>query len=121
MNGELHDDNWEVARREGRASQAAGSTARGGNCAKRSAGESCGSSQRTSHGPAVEPDYIFREGPADIQDESPAHFKDVRLSELFAPGKDRLIVDHMMWGANDKSPCPDRKSTRLNSSHLGIS
>jgi len=57
-------------------------------------------------GPAVETDYIFREGPADIQDESPAHFKDVRLSELFAPGKDRLIVDHMMWGANDKAPCP---------------
>jgi predicted dithiol-disulfide oxidoreductase (DUF899 family) len=49
-------------------------------------------------GPAVETDYVFREGPADIRDESPVHFKDVRLSELFAPGKDRLIVDHMMWG-----------------------
>jgi len=57
-------------------------------------------------GPAVKTDYVFREGPADLQDESPAHFKDVRLSELFAPGKDRLIVDHMMWGANDKSACP---------------
>jgi predicted dithiol-disulfide oxidoreductase (DUF899 family) len=57
-------------------------------------------------GPAVAADYIFREGPADIHDESPAHFKDVRLSELFAPGKNRLIVDHMMWGPNDKSPCP---------------
>jgi predicted dithiol-disulfide oxidoreductase (DUF899 family) len=30
----------------------------------------------------------------------------VRLSELFAPGKDSLIVDHMMWGPNDKLPCP---------------
>src|SRR3984893_19280660 len=54
-------------------------------------------------GPAVETDYIFRVGPADIHDESPAQFKDVRLSELFAAGKDRLIVDHMMWGPNDKS------------------
>jgi predicted dithiol-disulfide oxidoreductase (DUF899 family) len=56
--------------------------------------------------PAVEMDYIFREGPADIQDESPAHFKEVRLSELCAPGKDRLIVDHMMWGPNEKLACP---------------
>jgi predicted dithiol-disulfide oxidoreductase (DUF899 family) len=57
-------------------------------------------------GPAVETDYVFREGPADIQDKSPAAFRDVRLSELFTPGNDRLIVDHMMWGANDKSACP---------------
>src|SRR5580700_1245926 len=55
-------------------------------------------------GSAVQTDYAFREGPADIHDESPAH--DVHLSELFAPGKDRLIVDHLMWGANDKAPCP---------------
>jgi predicted dithiol-disulfide oxidoreductase (DUF899 family) len=57
-------------------------------------------------GPAVETDYVFREGPADIYDESPEHFRGVRLSELFAPGKDRLIVDQLMWGANDKTPCP---------------
>jgi predicted dithiol-disulfide oxidoreductase (DUF899 family) len=57
-------------------------------------------------GPPVETDYIFREGPADIHDESPANFREVRLSELFAPGKDSLIVDHMMWGPNDKLPCP---------------
>src|ERR1700692_3008183 len=49
-------------------------------------------------GPVVETDYIFREGPSDLRDESPANFRDVRLSELFAPGKDSLIVDHMMWG-----------------------
>ena len=54
----------------------------------------------------VQTDYIFREGPSDIRDESPASFRDVRLSQLFAPGKDRLIIDHMMWGANDKLPCP---------------
>jgi predicted dithiol-disulfide oxidoreductase (DUF899 family) len=57
-------------------------------------------------GPAAETDYVFREGPADIQDKSPAAFRGVRLSALFAPNKDRLIVDHMMWGANDKSACP---------------
>ena len=57
-------------------------------------------------GPLVETDYIFREGPSDLRDESPANFRDVRLSELFAPGKDSLIVDHMMWGPNDKLPCP---------------
>jgi predicted dithiol-disulfide oxidoreductase (DUF899 family) len=57
-------------------------------------------------GALVETDYVFREGPADIRDESPANLRDVRLSQLFAPGKDRLIVDHMMWAANDKLPCP---------------
>ena len=57
-------------------------------------------------GALVETDYVFREGPSDIRDESPEKFHDVRLSELFAPGKDRLIIDHMMWGANDKLPCP---------------
>src|ERR1700674_4218718 len=57
-------------------------------------------------GPLVETDYVFREGPSDIRDESPANFRDVRLSELFAPGKDTLIVDHMMWGPNDKLHCP---------------
>src|SRR5258708_12592771 len=57
-------------------------------------------------GPPVETDYVFREGPTDIRDESPENFRDVRLSELFAPGKDSLIVDHMMWGPNDNLPCP---------------
>src|SRR5882672_2012194 len=57
-------------------------------------------------GPLVETDYVFREGPPDLSDSSPAKFRDVRFSELFAPGKDSLIVDHMMWGPNDKLPCP---------------
>ena len=54
----------------------------------------------------VATDYVFREGPADLRDESPANFRDVRLSELFAPGRESLIVDHLMWGPNDKLPCP---------------
>ena len=56
-------------------------------------------------GPPVETDYVFREGPADLADDSPANLRDVRLSELFSPGKDTLIVDHMMWGPGDKLPC----------------
>jgi predicted dithiol-disulfide oxidoreductase (DUF899 family) len=57
-------------------------------------------------GPLIETDYIFREGPSDLRDESASNFRDIRLSELFAPGKDSLIVDHLMWGPNDKLPCP---------------
>jgi predicted dithiol-disulfide oxidoreductase (DUF899 family) len=38
-------------------------------------------------GALVETDYVFREGPADVRDDSPANFRDVRLSELFAPAK----------------------------------
>jgi predicted dithiol-disulfide oxidoreductase (DUF899 family) len=56
-------------------------------------------------GPLVETDYVFREGPSDLRDESPAKFRNVRLSELFAPGKDNLIVDHMMWAPGDELPC----------------
>jgi predicted dithiol-disulfide oxidoreductase (DUF899 family) len=56
-------------------------------------------------GPMVETDYVFREGPLDLRDQSPANFRDVRLSELFAPGKDDLIVDHMMWSPGDELPC----------------
>src|SRR6202171_44806 len=62
--------------------------------------------RQLSMGALVESDYIFREGPSDIRDDSPANFRDVRLSQLFAPGKDRRIIDHMMWEANDKLPCP---------------
>jgi len=57
-------------------------------------------------GPLIAADYVFREGPSDLRDESPANFRDVRFSELFAPGKDSLIVDRLMRGPNDKIPCP---------------
>ena len=56
-------------------------------------------------GPPVEIDYVFREGPSDLLEDSPTKFRDVRLSELFAPGKDSLIVDHMMWAPKDDLPC----------------
>ena len=53
----------------------------------------------------VETDYVFREGPADVRDDSPANFRDVRLSELCASGKNLQIVDHMMRAANGTLPC----------------
>jgi len=57
-------------------------------------------------GAPVPADYVFREGPADLADESPGGLRDVRLSELFAPGKDELIVIHLMFGAEDEKACP---------------
>jgi predicted dithiol-disulfide oxidoreductase (DUF899 family) len=47
----------------------------------------------------IVPDYLFREGPADLRRADPAEFRDVRLSALFADGQDTLIVDHLMYGA----------------------
>src|SRR5262245_64304242 len=39
-----------------------------------------------------------------------------------APGAERLVlVDKKCWVGVTHQNCPDRKSTRLNSSHLGIS
>ena len=57
-------------------------------------------------GARVETNYVFHEGPADINDDSSDNLREVRLSELFAPGKDSLIVNHMMWDPNNKLPCP---------------
>jgi predicted dithiol-disulfide oxidoreductase (DUF899 family) len=51
------------------------------------------------------PDYVFREGPADLSRDDPDEFTDVRLSELFDDGHDTLIVDHLMFAAGDEAPC----------------
>jgi predicted dithiol-disulfide oxidoreductase (DUF899 family) len=56
-------------------------------------------------GGRVREDYRFLEGPADLADDSPAGFRETRLSELFAPGKDELIVIHFMFGGAQKNPC----------------
>ena len=48
------------------------------------------------------PDYVFREGPADLSCNNSADFRDVKLSELFAHGHDELIVVHLMFAANDE-------------------
>lgn len=57
-------------------------------------------------GARVETDYVFHEGPADLSDDSPSSVRHVRLSELFTGGKDRLIVIHLMYGADDERACP---------------
>jgi predicted dithiol-disulfide oxidoreductase (DUF899 family) len=51
------------------------------------------------------PDYVFREGPADLACNDPADFRDVHLAELFSDGHDELIVDHLMFAPHDEQPC----------------
>ncbi len=51
------------------------------------------------------PDYVFREGPADLNPNAPGDMRDVKLSELFTDGHDTLVVDHLMFAANDSEPC----------------
>ncbi len=51
------------------------------------------------------PDYVFREGPPDLDQNDPAQFREVRLSDLFTDGHDMLIVDHLMFAAEDDEPC----------------
>jgi predicted dithiol-disulfide oxidoreductase (DUF899 family) len=53
----------------------------------------------------VAKDYRFLEGPADLADDSPS-CHETRLSELFAPGKDELIVIHYMFAPDRQQPCP---------------
>jgi len=53
-------------------------------------------------GPVPE-DYLFEEGAADINDSQTA--RKTRLSELFDPGKDTLIIYSYMFGPNMKSAC----------------
>jgi len=51
------------------------------------------------------PDYTFREGPMDLARNDPADFHNVRLADLFTDGHDTLIVDHLMFAAQDDEPC----------------
>ena len=56
-------------------------------------------------GAAVQ-DYVFREGPADLSRNDPKDFFDTKLSELFSPGKDSLILMHFMFGPDWEQGCP---------------
>ena len=56
-------------------------------------------------GPAVQ-EYLFREGSADLSRNDPGEFFDTRLSQLFSPGKDSLIVYHFMYGPDWEQGCP---------------
>jgi predicted dithiol-disulfide oxidoreductase (DUF899 family) len=55
-------------------------------------------------GGVVPEDYIFEEGGRRLDDASPSHA--VRLSELFAPGKDSLVVYNFMFSAKMERACP---------------
>lgn len=49
-------------------------------------------------------DYLFQEGARDIDDRSPG--RAVRLSELFAPGKDSLVLYNFMFSPQMDHACP---------------
>jgi len=56
------------------------------------------------HGTAVE-DYVFGEGPRDLtHGDNP--ITTVRLSELFSAPERVLVIQHMMFGKRQTSPCP---------------
>ncbi len=48
-------------------------------------------------------DYIFDEGATDLNDTKTA--RKTRLSELFSPGKDTLMIYSYMFGPNMEEPC----------------
>lgn len=49
-------------------------------------------------------DYVFREGPRDLDTEGPS--REVRLSELFDDPDRALVVYQFMYGGAQTSPCP---------------
>lgn len=54
-------------------------------------------------GGSVKEDYLFQEGAADFADTTTV--KEVRFSDLFAPGKDTLVIYSVMYPP-DGSACP---------------
>ncbi len=54
-------------------------------------------------GGALKEDYLFEEGGADLSDSKTV--TQTRLSELFAPGKDSLVIYGFMYAPEGK-PCP---------------
>lgn len=54
-------------------------------------------------GGEVPEDYVFEEGAADINDTKTE--RKTRLSELFNPGKDTLVLYSYMFGPNMPAPC----------------
>lgn len=54
-------------------------------------------------GGEVPQDYVFTQGAPDLSDSTTE--KKVRMSELFAPGKDTLVLYSYMFGPAMKEPC----------------
>src|SRR5438445_7913761 len=55
-------------------------------------------------GGPVPQDYEFEEGAADLEDTESV--RRVRLSELFQPGMESLVIYSFMFGPNMENPCP---------------
>ena len=49
-------------------------------------------------------DYLFHEGPSDLQQDSP--ISEIRLSELFEDPRKPLLVYQYMFGGAQKESCP---------------
>ena len=60
--------------------------------------------RRLPLGAEVVEDYAFQEGAADLDDS--ATVRTVRFSELFAPGKNSLVLYSFMYGPAMEKPCP---------------
>lgn len=60
--------------------------------------------RRLPPGGKVREDYVFQEGARDLNDRSTT--RTVRLSELFEPGKDTLLLYSLMYGPAMSAPCP---------------
>jgi len=54
-------------------------------------------------GGEIAQDYVFEEGSPDINDTKTTH--KTRLSQLFSPGKDTLVLYSYMFGPNMQAPC----------------
>lgn len=59
--------------------------------------------RKLSLGGRVPQDYVFEEGSANLEDSSGT--RSVRMSELFEPGKDTLVIYSFMYGPEMKSAC----------------
>ncbi len=60
--------------------------------------------RRLPLGGALTQDYTFEEGAPDLNDRETVRL--VKLSELFRPGKDSLILYNFMYGPRMQQPCP---------------
>jgi predicted dithiol-disulfide oxidoreductase (DUF899 family) len=55
-------------------------------------------------GGEIKEDYVFEEGATDLNDTTSV--RKVRLSELFQPGQNSIIIYSLMYGPKMEKPCP---------------
>jgi predicted dithiol-disulfide oxidoreductase (DUF899 family) len=56
-------------------------------------------------GPVIDVDYVLGEGDPDLEVDDPRTYRDTRLAELFAPGRDQLFIYHMMFAPEWDQGC----------------